>query len=88
MYAGNFARHLGFDRQDIAARDGAACEGDMQHARQRNVVDELAAAGQQAWVFLAANALADVAPGADTARVHDFSPLSAPASFFAARRMP
>ena len=66
MDAGNFARHIGIDREDIASRDGAAREGDMQHARQRNVVDELAAAGQQAWIFLAADALADVAPGADS----------------------
>jgi hypothetical protein len=60
----------------------------MQHARQRNVVDELAAAGQQAWIFLTVNALADVAPGSDAGGVYAFSPMSGAASFFAARRMP
>jgi len=76
----------------VAARDGAAGEGDMHHARHHDVVDKLAAAGQQAWIFLAANALAYVAPGAGIGvglgvggdlRVgrgdgaHDFSPGSA-----------
>jgi hypothetical protein len=88
MHAGDFARRVGVDRDDTAPRNGAACEGDMQHARQRNVVDELAAAGQQAWILLATHALADVAPGADAGSVHVFFSLSAPASFFAARRMP
>ncbi len=102
VYAGNFARPHRIDREDSGPRDGAAGEGDMHHARHHDVVDKLAAAGQQAWIFLAANALAYVAPGAGIGvglgvggdlRVgrgdgaHDF-PLAAPASFFAARRIP
>ncbi len=88
MYAGNLARRVRIDGENIASRDRTACERDMQHARQRDVVDELAAAGQQAWIFLAADALADVASGANTGGVHDSSPTPAPASFFATRRMP
>ena len=33
VYAGNLACHIDFDREDPASRDGAAREGDMQHAR-------------------------------------------------------
>ena len=46
MYAGNFAGRFRADRKNIASRDRASCERDMQHARQRDIVDELAAAGQ------------------------------------------
>ena len=61
MHAGQLTRRRRVDREDLAARDGAAREGDMQHAGQGDVVDKLAAAGQQARVFLARHALADVA---------------------------
>ncbi len=88
VHARNIARDARVDRENPAARDRAARERDVQHPRQRDVVDELAAPGQQARVLLARDALADVAPGGDAGRIHDCSPAAVPASFRAARRMP
>ena len=59
--AGNLARGLAVDRADRATGNCAAGEGDMQHAGQGDIVDKLAAPGEQARVFLAGHALADIA---------------------------
>jgi hypothetical protein len=42
MHTGDVARHDGVDRENPAARNGTAREGDVQHPGQRDVVDELA----------------------------------------------
>ncbi len=65
MHAGQLARDGEVDRPEVAARDRAAMEGDVQHAGQADIVDVDAAAGQQARVFLARRTrFADITPGA------------------------
>ena len=70
---GDHARHgagiLGVDLGEGGMGEGAAHEGGFQHPRQFQIVQELAAAGQQVRVFQPLHALAD-----EGGRAHALAP--------------
>ena len=72
--ARDLQRRRGVDSGDAAACHRGAGEGAMQHAGQADIVDKLPPSGQQASVFLAWCAFANVAVRAGDKDVHAASP--------------
>ena len=64
VHAGQVLRLADVDGLDTGAREGAADEAGMEHARTGDVVDECARAGEESVVLHPADAGTGVAPGA------------------------